>query len=118
MQYTPHPRAQIPAATAKLGKAAPDFTLTDSGGKTVKLSKLRGKTVVLEWFNPDCPFIKYAHSKGPLKDFAKRVSNAQVGVVVETGLVGHTYGAEKTPPSTSSTKTAYWFTAAVWTTRR
>jgi len=77
-QYTPHPRAQTPAATAKLGKAAPDFTLTDSDGKPVKLSELRGKTVVLEWFNPDCPFIKYAHSKGPLKDFAKRVSNAQL----------------------------------------
>jgi hypothetical protein len=41
----------------------------------VKLSALRGKTVVLEWFNPDCPFVKHAHGKGPLKDFAKRVSS-------------------------------------------
>jgi hypothetical protein len=31
--------------------------------------------VVLEWFNPDCPFIKHAHTKGPLKDLAKRTAN-------------------------------------------
>jgi peroxiredoxin len=64
-----------PSSAAALGKAAPDFTLPDTDGKSVKLSELRGKTVVLEWFNPDCPFIKHAHSAGPLKDFAKRVSN-------------------------------------------
>ena len=40
---------------------------------------LRGKTVVLEWFNPDCPFVKASHSKGSLKDAAKR--NAAKGVV-------------------------------------
>ena len=71
-------QADAPAAdsgSATLGKAAPDFSLTDTEGKPVKLSALRGKTVVLEWFNPDCPFIKHAHTKGPLKDFAKRVSN-------------------------------------------
>jgi peroxiredoxin len=62
------------AAPATLGKAAPDFTLSDTDGATVKLSALRGKTVVLEWFNPDCPFVKHAHGQGPLKDFAKRVS--------------------------------------------
>jgi peroxiredoxin len=68
-------RAESASTTAALGKEAPDFTLTDTDGKSVKLRDLRGKTVVLEWFNPDCPFIKHAHSKGPLKDFAKRVAN-------------------------------------------
>jgi peroxiredoxin len=71
-------RADSPAAAsggAVLGKAAPEFSLTDTDGKAMTLSSLRGKTVVLEWFNPDCPFIKHAHTKGPLKDFAKRVSN-------------------------------------------
>jgi peroxiredoxin len=70
--------AETPAAAsggAALGKAAPDFSLTDTDGKTVTLSSLRGKTVVLEWFNPDCPFIKHAHTKGPLKDLAKRTAN-------------------------------------------
>jgi peroxiredoxin len=63
------------ATPAALGKPAPDFTLNDTEGAAVKLSSLRGKTVVLEWFNPDCPFVKHAHGKGPLKDFAKRVSS-------------------------------------------
>jgi peroxiredoxin len=60
---------------AALGKPAPDFTLNDIEGAPVKLSSFKGKTVVLEWFNPDCPFVKHAHGKGPLKDFAKRVSS-------------------------------------------
>lgn len=74
-------RADAPAAAsggAALGKPAPDFSLTDTDGKTVTLSSLRGKTVVLEWFNPDCPFIKHAHTKGPLKDLAKRFGNDKV----------------------------------------
>src|SRR5262245_42865819 len=66
------------AQGASLGKPAPDFTLTDTEGKTVKLSALRGKTVVLEWFNPDCPFVRHAHGKGPLKDLAKRYSNEKL----------------------------------------
>ena len=63
------------ANSAALGKPAPDFTLKDTDGQSLKLSSLRGKTVVLEWFNPDCPFVKHAHEKGPLKDMAKRVAN-------------------------------------------
>lgn len=40
---------------------APDFTLTDQAGKTHTLSDYRGKVVVLEWFNPDCPFVQRHH---------------------------------------------------------
>jgi peroxiredoxin len=68
-------QAQAAEETAEIGKRAPDFSLTDTDGVAVKLSTLRGKTVVLEWFNPDCPFVKHAHGKGPLKDLAKRMSN-------------------------------------------
>ena len=53
---------------AILDQPAPDFTLTDHTGARVTLSELRGKTVVLEWFNPECPFIVYAHGEGPLSD--------------------------------------------------
>jgi peroxiredoxin len=42
----------------KLPRPAPDFTLKDSNGKEVQLSKLMGKIVVLEWVNYDCPFVK------------------------------------------------------------
>ena len=57
---------------AKLGQPAPDFSLTDLDGKPFKLSEHRGKTVVLEWFNPDCPFVKASHTKGSLVDLAER----------------------------------------------
>lgn len=52
---------------AELGQLAPDFTLTDTDGRTVKLSDFRGKNVVLEWFNPGCPFVKRNHGEGTLK---------------------------------------------------
>jgi peroxiredoxin len=46
------------AATATVGQAAPGFSATDAGGKTVSLSDLMGKTVVLEWVNPECPYVR------------------------------------------------------------
>lgn len=58
-------------ATATLGQPAPNFELMDLDGNQVELASFRGKTVVLEWFNPGCPFIKYAHGEGPLADAAK-----------------------------------------------
>ena len=45
------------AEGAQVGQAAPDFTLKDQDGKTVKLSDLKGKVVVLEWFNQGCPYV-------------------------------------------------------------
>jgi hypothetical protein len=45
------------AATAEVGKAAPDFTLTDINGTKHSLSDFKGKTVVLEWVNQECPFV-------------------------------------------------------------
>jgi hypothetical protein len=68
------PLATEATPAAVLGKSAPDFTLNDSDGVAHTLSQLRGKTVVLEWFNPDCPFARFAHEKGPLKDMAGRVA--------------------------------------------
>src|SRR5437588_2306876 len=41
-----------------VGAAAPDFSLPDASGKTHNLSEYKGKYVVLEWFNPECPFVK------------------------------------------------------------
>jgi len=49
------------AATAfavEIGKPAPDFSGTDINGKTVKLSDYKGKIVVIESYNSDCPFYK------------------------------------------------------------
>ena len=45
------------AGDAKVGNAAPDFTLADTNGNSVTLSDYNGKYVVLEWINYDCPFV-------------------------------------------------------------
>ena len=41
-----------------VGSAAPEFSAPDANGKTQSLSEYKGKYVVLEWFNPECPFVK------------------------------------------------------------
>jgi peroxiredoxin len=69
---TAAPAAAPAMAKASVGALAPDFTLTGIDGKAVTLSSFKGKTVVLEWFNPGCPFIKAAHTKGSLKGMAAR----------------------------------------------
>ncbi|HEY5751801.1 MAG TPA: thioredoxin family protein [Chthoniobacterales bacterium] len=45
-------------AAVETGKPAKDFTLKDTSGKEVSLADYKGKFVVLEWYNPDCPFVK------------------------------------------------------------
>jgi DsbC/DsbD-like thiol-disulfide interchange protein len=56
--------AKLFAAWAqKAPRPAPTFTLTDQAGREVSLGDLRGKPVVLEWFNPDCPFVVRHHRK-------------------------------------------------------
>jgi peroxiredoxin len=45
-------------AIAEVGKAAPDFSVVDANGKVRNLAEFKGKTVVLEWNNPECPFVK------------------------------------------------------------
>jgi glutathione peroxidase-family protein len=48
----------VVAQQAKLNESAPDFKLTDSNGNEHSLSDFKGKIVVLEWINFDCPFVK------------------------------------------------------------
>jgi peroxiredoxin len=79
----------VAAAPAVVGKPAPDFTLTDLDGKQVKLSAFKGKTVVLEWFNPGCPFVKRSHTVGPLVDAAKRyMKQGIVWLAINSGAAG------------------------------
>jgi peroxiredoxin len=53
------------SAAVEIGKAAPDFKLTGDDGKAHRLADYKGKTVVLEWVNEGCPFVKkhYTDSK-------------------------------------------------------
>jgi peroxiredoxin len=60
----------------EIGKPAPDFTATDINGKTVKLSDYKGKIVVLESYNSDCPYCNNQYKTGAMqalqRDFAAK----------------------------------------------
>ena len=51
----------------QIGQSAPPFTALDSEGKTRRLSDFRGKTVVLEWTNADCPYTRKHYSSGNMQ---------------------------------------------------
>jgi hypothetical protein len=54
-------------APPQIGQPAPDFTAVDSHGNPVRLSAYRGKTVVLEWTNADCPYTRKHYSSGNMQ---------------------------------------------------
>lgn len=62
---------------ASVGQPAPDFTLMDTGGKPVKLADFKGKTVVLEWNNPGCPFVR-KHYQGNMQALQKEATDQGV----------------------------------------
>jgi len=122
MKTRPRPVAAGEAA----GRKAPDFTLKSFDGKTVGLSDYRGKIVVLEWLNFECPFVQY-HYREPKtmiklankyknknvvwlavnstshitleanKDFAKKQKLPYPILDDRPGKVGHAYVARTTP---------------------
>lgn len=53
----------VQAKVAEVGLPAPDFTLADINGNTHSLSEYKGKIVVLEWVNPECPFVQKHYNK-------------------------------------------------------
>ncbi len=59
--------ALFAAESTKVGTPAPPFKLTDAKGKTHSLADLKGKYVVLEWFNPECPFVKKHYGSGNMQ---------------------------------------------------
>ena len=69
----------VSAFAAEVGKPAPDFTATDINGKTVKLSDYKGKIVVLESYNSDCPFCNNQYQTGAMQELESQM--AAKGVV-------------------------------------
>jgi peroxiredoxin len=63
--------ARPAGATAVVGQPAPDFTLTDSNGNAHSLAGLKGKTVVLEWWNHECPFVGKHYASGNMQKLQK-----------------------------------------------
>ena len=112
------------AGGASVGDSAPDFTLADLEGAQVTLSKIEGVRV-LEWVNPDCPFVQRHYTAGTMKTlasdygakgvtwltinstnymtaeanqkFAQAHGLTQTILLDQSGAVGHLYGAATTP---------------------
>jgi len=108
-----------------VGDTAPAFTLADTAGNQVSLGDFEGKIVVLEWLNPDCPFVQRHYKAGTMKKLAteyggegvvwltinstnymdaaangkfKAVNDLPYTILVDqSGEVGHLYGARTTP---------------------
>jgi peroxiredoxin len=65
-------------AAAVVGKAAPAFQLTDLDGKTVRLADFKGKFVVLEWVNFDCPFVRKHYGSENMQKLQKAYTGKDV----------------------------------------
>ena len=61
-----------------VGTNAPDFSATDSKGKTQSVSQYKGKYLVLEWFNPECPFVKKHYGSGNMQKLQEEFTGKDV----------------------------------------
>ena len=66
------------AAAAAVGSPAPTFSLASSGGSTVGLGDQRGKIVVLEWTNHDCPYVRKHYDSGNMQGLQKEATGQGV----------------------------------------
>ena len=86
------------AAAQKNGAIAQDFKLTDVNGQTVQLSQFRGKTVILEWHNPGCPFVSKHYGSGNMQATQKAArEQGAIWLTINSGAKGkqgHMTGAE------------------------
>ena len=68
----------IAFAAAVVGQKAPEITLTDTAGKTVRLSDFKGKHVILEWNNPGCPFVRKHYNTANMQTLQKEAAGKGV----------------------------------------
>ena len=79
----------VSLAQVQVGKEAPDFTLTDTNGKTHHLSDYKGKYVVLEWYQPDCPFVRKHYNSGNMQALQKEyASRGVVWLSIDSSAAG------------------------------
>jgi peroxiredoxin len=79
----------VALAEVQVGKEAPDFVLTDTNGKTHHLSDYKGKYVVLEWYQPDCPFVRKHYNSGNMQALQKEyVSKGVVWLSIDSSAAG------------------------------
>ena len=100
-------------AAAEVGQPAPNFTATDINGKTMKLSDYRGKIVVLESYNQDCPFCHNHYRSGAMQDLQRdMIAKGVVWLVVNS--VSPKYSSHRTPEAARKEWTAEKMNATAW----
>lgn len=67
-----------PLLAVSVGQPAPDFALPDLSGNTMKLTDHQGKYVVLEWVNPECPFVKKHYNSANMPTLQKEAAAKNV----------------------------------------
>ncbi len=100
LAFSPAALAGKEGTQAKVGEPAPLFTLTDYNGKTVTLAQLTkdDNIVVLEWWNPECPFVVKHHEKShTMTDLAAKYADKGVVwlAINSSGEGKQGYGTDK-----------------------
>ena len=81
--------ASVVMAQAVVGNAAPLFTATDVTGKPISLSEFKGKFLILEWTNPECPFSGKHYNSGNMPATQKAaIAKGAAWVTIETAAAG------------------------------
>ena len=76
-------------ASIEIGAPAPDFSLSGADGKIHTLAEYKGKNVVLEWNNPECPFVKKHYGAGNMqKQQADAMASGVVWLTINSGASG------------------------------
>ena len=105
--------AATAAFAVEVGKPAPDFTGTDINGKTIKLSDYKGKIVVIESYNSDCPFCHNQYKTGATQDLQKELTAKNV-VWLMVDSVNPKNFSYRTPEQARAEWTAEKINATAW----
>ena len=82
--------ATAAAPAASVGQPAPAFTARDTAGRTVSLADFKGKTVVLEWVNPGCPYVQKHYRSGNMPGTQREAAaKGVVWLAVNTTATDH-----------------------------
>lgn len=101
------------ASAVDIGKPAPDFTGTDINGKTVKLSDYKGKIVVIESYNSDCPFCHNHYATGAMQELQKDLAAKSVVWLLVDSVNTNNF-SYRTPEQARKEWTDLKIAATVW----
>jgi hypothetical protein len=78
------------AHALRVGEPAPPFSATDVNGRALSLADFRGRTVVLEWVNPGCPFVRKHYGSGNMQGTQKQaMAQGVVWLAINSTAAGH-----------------------------